>query len=82
MEVKQCVRLTLLIAALFLCCYQVQFAVKSIMDPPLMVTTSGTTLSEITPPLMYQFDIEKVKAFDYGHETLVLEGKIYNQSKG
>ena len=87
MEVKHCVRLTLLVVALFMFCYQVQFAVKSIMDPPLMVTTSGTTISEITPPLMYlcplnQFDIEKVKAFDYGHETLILEGIMYSQSKG
>ena len=87
MEVKQCVRVILLIGALVMFCYQVQFAVKSIIDPPLIVTTSGTTISEITPPLMYicplnQFDKKKVTAFDYNHETNILEGKIKNHREG
>ena len=77
----------LLIGALVMFCYQVQFAVRSIMDPPLMVTTSGTNISEIKPPLMFlcplnQFDIKKVEAFDYKHETDILEGKVINQRQG
>jgi hypothetical protein len=87
MEVKKCFRVILLIGALLMFCYQVQFAVKSIMDPPLMVTTSGTTISQITPPSMYfcplsQFVTEKLKAFDYDDETDLLDGKIFNQSEG
>ena len=87
MEVKKCVRVLLLIGALVMFCYQVQFAVKSIMDPPIVVTTSGKTISEITPPLMYlcplyQFDKKKVTALDYDHETHILEGKIRIQREG
>ena len=87
MELMQCVRVILLIVALVMFGYQVQFAVKSILDPPLMITTSGKPIYDITPPLMYlcplgQFDIQKLKALDYDHEILLLEGIINVQRKG
>ena len=87
MEGKQCFRIILLIGALFMFCYQVQFAVKSIMDPTFTVTTSQTTISQIAQPLMYvcplgQFVSEKLEAFDYTHEVEVLDGKIFNQREG
>ena len=81
MENRQIIRQILLILASFMFCYQTQIAVKSIMDPPLMVTTDILPISAISPPLMMlcplnQFDVVKMDKLKFDDELSLLVESI------
>lgn len=80
LEVKKIFRFLLLILALILLCYQIKFAIQSIMNPPTIVTSHQVPISEITAPLIYicpldQFNTTLMQQFGYENEYALFDGR-------
>ena len=85
MNWRKYARLTLLLAAFVMLLYQSHKAFELLMDPPMIETTSETSIKNVRQPMMYlcpsfQYNMTKLQKLGYKHKVALIFGQRSNDT--